>query len=66
MEATSLFVTSLDRRREWYRYHDLFREFLLGELRRTEPGIMITLHRRAAAVSPVSAASQHLSTASGG
>ena len=48
MEATSLFVISLDRRREWYRYHDLFREFLLGELRRTEPGIMITLHRRAA------------------
>jgi LuxR family maltose regulon positive regulatory protein len=48
MEATSLFVTSLDRRREWYRYHDLFREFLLGELRRTEPDIIETLHRRAA------------------
>jgi LuxR family maltose regulon positive regulatory protein len=48
MEATSMFVTSLDRRREWYRYHDLFREFLLGELRRTEPGIIETLHRRAA------------------
>src|SRR5215472_14789173 len=48
MEATSLFVTSLDRRREWYRYHDLFREFLLGELRRTEPDIIETLHQRAA------------------
>src|SRR5215471_6599731 len=48
MEATSLFVIPLDRRREWYRYHDLFREFLLGELRRTEPGIITTLHRRAA------------------
>jgi LuxR family transcriptional regulator, maltose regulon positive regulatory protein len=48
MEATSMFVTSLDRRREWYRYHDLFREFLLGELRRTEPGIVATLHQRAA------------------
>lgn len=48
MEATSLFVISLDRRREWYRYHDLFREFLLGELRRTEPGIIETLHQRAA------------------
>src|SRR5215472_3277642 len=48
LEATSLFVISLDRRREWYRYHDLFREFLLGELRRTEPGIITTLHRRAA------------------
>jgi LuxR family maltose regulon positive regulatory protein len=48
MEATSLFVISLDRRREWYRYHDLFREFLLGELRRAEPGIITTLHQRAA------------------
>jgi LuxR family maltose regulon positive regulatory protein len=48
MEATSMFVTSLDRRREWYRYHDLFREFLLGELRRTEPDLIETLHQRAA------------------
>jgi LuxR family maltose regulon positive regulatory protein len=48
LEATSLFVTSLDRRREWYRYHDLFREFLLGELRRAEPEIIMTLHQRAA------------------
>jgi LuxR family maltose regulon positive regulatory protein len=48
MEATSLFVISLDRRREWYRYHDLYREFLLGELRRTEPDVIETLHRRAA------------------
>jgi LuxR family maltose regulon positive regulatory protein len=48
MEATSLFVISLDRRREWYRYHDLFREFLLGELRRTEPDAITTLHQRAA------------------
>jgi len=48
MEATSLFVISLDRRREWYRYHDLFREFLLGELRRAEPDVIETLHQRAA------------------
>jgi LuxR family maltose regulon positive regulatory protein len=48
LEATSLFVISLDRRREWYRYHELFREFLLGELRRAEPGIVVTLHQRAA------------------
>jgi LuxR family transcriptional regulator, maltose regulon positive regulatory protein len=48
LEAASLFVIPLDRRREWYRYHALFREFLLGELRRTEPGIIMTLHRRAA------------------
>ena len=37
LEATSLFLIPLDRRREWFRYHALFREFLLGELRRVEP-----------------------------
>jgi LuxR family transcriptional regulator, maltose regulon positive regulatory protein len=34
LEASSLSVIPLDRRREWYRYHVLFREFLSGELRR--------------------------------
>jgi LuxR family maltose regulon positive regulatory protein len=34
LEASSMFVVALDRRREWYRYHGLFREFLLSELRR--------------------------------
>ena len=48
LEAASLFLIPLDRRRERYRYHALFREFLLGELRRTEPGIIVTLHQRAA------------------
>jgi LuxR family maltose regulon positive regulatory protein len=48
LEAAGLFLIPLDRRREWYRYHALFREFLLGELRRTEPGIITDLHRRAA------------------
>jgi LuxR family maltose regulon positive regulatory protein len=48
LEATSLFLVPLDRRREWYRYHALFREFLLGELRRTEPDIIMKLHLRAA------------------
>ncbi len=48
VEAHGLFLTPLDRHREWFRYHALFREFLLGELRRTEPDIVTTLHRRAA------------------
>jgi LuxR family maltose regulon positive regulatory protein len=48
IEEHGLFLTPLDRRREWYRYHALFREFLLGELRRTEPGVIMTLHQRAA------------------
>jgi len=48
IEAHGLFVAPLDRERQWYRYHALYREFLLGELRRTEPDIIPALHRRAA------------------
>ena len=48
LEAASQFLVPLDRRREWYRYHALFREFLLGELRRVEPDIVPKLHLRAA------------------
>jgi LuxR family maltose regulon positive regulatory protein len=48
LEAAGLFVIPLDRRRQWYRYHALFREFLEGELGRTEPELMMTLHQRAA------------------
>jgi LuxR family maltose regulon positive regulatory protein len=48
LEAASLFLIPLDRRRQWYRYHPLFREFLLDELARTEPGSIAALHQRAA------------------
>ena len=48
LEAANLFLVPLDRRREWYRYHGLFREFLLGELRRVEPDVVAELHVRAA------------------
>jgi LuxR family transcriptional regulator, maltose regulon positive regulatory protein len=48
LERANLFVLPLDRRRRWYRYHGLFREFLLSELRRREAGEIDTLHRRAA------------------
>jgi LuxR family transcriptional regulator, maltose regulon positive regulatory protein len=48
LEAAGLFLIPLDRRRQWYRYHALFREFLLGELRRSEPELIMTLHERAA------------------
>ena len=48
IEAHSLFLTPLGYQRQWYRYHALYREFLLGELRRTEPGIIMALHQRAA------------------
>jgi LuxR family maltose regulon positive regulatory protein len=48
LEASNAFLVPLDRRREWYRYHGLFREFLLGELRRVEPDVVMKLHLRAA------------------
>jgi LuxR family transcriptional regulator, maltose regulon positive regulatory protein len=48
LEGQNLFVLPLDRRRHWYRYHSLFREFLLSELRRREAGKIDDLHRRAA------------------
>ena len=48
LEASSLFVVPLDRHGAWYRYHALFREFLLAELRRREPDMVEVLHERAA------------------
>ena len=42
------FLVPLDRRRGWYRYHALFREFLLAELQRVEPDVIAKLHLRAA------------------
>jgi len=48
LEADGLFLIPLDRRRQRYRYHAMFREFLAGELCRTEPGIVMTLRQRAA------------------
>ncbi|HXY71174.1 MAG TPA: LuxR C-terminal-related transcriptional regulator [Actinomycetota bacterium] len=43
------FLVPLDEHREWYRYHQLVREFLLCELRRREPEIEPVLYERAAA-----------------
>jgi LuxR family transcriptional regulator, maltose regulon positive regulatory protein len=64
LEASSLFLVALDRQREWYRYHALFREFLLGELHRSEADVIETLHVRAAdwfeAKGSLSLAAEHL------
>jgi LuxR family maltose regulon positive regulatory protein len=49
LEASNLLVVPLDRRREWYRYHRLFRELLAAELNRREPELFLRLHARAAA-----------------
>lgn len=42
------FLVPLDRRSGRYRYHHLFREWLLLELERTDPGAVCDAHRRAA------------------
>ena len=49
LERSNLFLVPLDDRREWYRYHHLFAELLRVELDSREPGLLVTLHRRAAA-----------------
>ena len=49
LESRNLLVVPLDRRREWYRYHHLFRELLHAELRRREPELVARLHSAAAA-----------------
>jgi LuxR family maltose regulon positive regulatory protein len=49
LARSNLLLVPLDRRAEWYRYHHLFRDMLLAELHRQEPGLMPILRRRAAA-----------------
>ena len=49
LESRNLLVVPLDRRREWYRYHQLLRHLLREELGRHEPDLVPELHSRAAA-----------------
>jgi LuxR family transcriptional regulator, maltose regulon positive regulatory protein len=49
LERSNLFLVSLDDRRQWYRYHHLFAQLLRLELASREPGLLATLHHRAAA-----------------
>ena len=48
LARSNLLLVPLDRRGEWYRYHHLFRDMLLAELHRQEPGLIPVLRRRAA------------------
>ena len=47
LEQSYMLVVGLDRQREWFRYHNLFRDMLRAELRRREPDLVPELHRRA-------------------
>ena len=48
LEDANAFVTSVDARRSWFRYHHLFADLLALELRRTAPAVVGSLHRAAA------------------
>jgi LuxR family transcriptional regulator, maltose regulon positive regulatory protein len=47
LARSNLFVVSLDEQGEWYRYHHLFSELLLYELKSTRPDLVPILHKRA-------------------
>jgi LuxR family transcriptional regulator, maltose regulon positive regulatory protein len=49
IEGRNLLLVPLDGHRDWYRYHQLFRELLGAELQRREPQLVPELHGRAAA-----------------
>jgi LuxR family maltose regulon positive regulatory protein len=48
LARSNLLLVPLDQQGEWYRYHQLFRDMLLAELRRLEPELIPVLRRRAA------------------
>jgi hypothetical protein len=48
IEGSNSFLIALDHRREWYRYHHLFRELLRNELLSSDPAAAATINRRAA------------------
>jgi LuxR family transcriptional regulator, maltose regulon positive regulatory protein len=49
LERSNLLILPLDRTREWFRYHQLFRERLRARLHRLEPELEVGLHARASA-----------------
>jgi LuxR family transcriptional regulator, maltose regulon positive regulatory protein len=48
LARSNMLLVPLDRRGQWYRFHHLFRDMLLAELERLEPGLIPVLQRRAA------------------
>jgi LuxR family maltose regulon positive regulatory protein len=48
LQEAGVFVVSLDARRSWFRYHRLFADLLLLQLRRSTPDELPALHRVAA------------------
>jgi LuxR family maltose regulon positive regulatory protein len=49
LDQSNLFIIPLDNKREWYRYHHLFSDYLRARLRERPASEIAELHRRAAA-----------------
>jgi LuxR family maltose regulon positive regulatory protein len=49
LERLNLFIIPQDEERTWYRYHQLFRDFLSKRAQQVYPGQAVTWHRRACA-----------------
>jgi LuxR family maltose regulon positive regulatory protein len=68
LEKANLFLVALDQRRQWYRYHHLFADFLLTQLHKIQPQLVPELHARASrwfeAQSMINEAIQHALAAS--
>ena len=47
LERTNMFISRLDHKRVWYRYHHLFASLLKTRLYDLQPELMTTLHHRA-------------------
>ncbi|MDQ1657363.1 MAG: hypothetical protein QOD41_2446, partial [Cryptosporangiaceae bacterium] len=47
LERGNLFIVPLDDHRSWYRYHHLFADVLRARLLGEQPGLLLSLHRRA-------------------
>jgi ATP/maltotriose-dependent transcriptional regulator MalT len=47
LEGANLLITQVIGPEKWYRYHQLFREFLLGKIRQEDPGALARLEQRA-------------------
>jgi len=48
LEQAQLFITALDEKHEWFRYHPLFADFLRQVQAEANPGETLELHQRAA------------------
>lgn len=48
IESRNLFITRLEGPHTWYRYHNIFRDFLRDKLKREDPNAFMQLHAAAA------------------